>query len=269
MCVDGIVLGTDLQYTIDSTKTPGQKIFSLCPGERFSVLIAGAVSADSAKQLADIAQDSLLGKYRGTVPTLRQIKTCIEESLRVLYREHIDIAPASERRWMEVQLLVGIHSGMEMDMFYSHRTRLIRETHAKCLGIGLYFSNYALASLLAFTIHVEEAAPIVAYVISMAKNYVEGVGHGSDVHMLYENGEHDSLLKHECDEIERGFRSFMEAIPHIVASTNSETSPDDYLEGRFVALKEGFKQMRDTSTKMRERRRAQPRFFHPTPAPIS
>jgi hypothetical protein len=255
VCSNGVVLGTDLQYTTDdATKTPGQKMFWLCPGRPYSVLIAASGSPDSAKQVVELSEEAILSKYPDSIPTIRQIRACIEDSLREVYLGHIDTAPVNERAGMRCDLLVGIRVGREIQLLYSNRTRLIKEKDAKCFGIGLWFSNYALTQLLPLRPTLEVASQVVAYVIAMAKDYVEGVGHGSDIHTLHLDGTHDSLLLPEREEIEQAFRAAIKVLPHIVDCTDTDIVSDESVSLRADWLMKEIWKLRELHKKRKNRR---------------
>jgi hypothetical protein len=229
-------------------------MFWLCPGRPYSVLIAASGSPDSAKQVVELAEESILAKFPDSVPTPRNIRSCIEDALREVYFGHIDMAPANERAAMRCDLLVGIRVGQEVQLLYSNRTRLIKEKDTKAFGIGLYFSNYALSQLLPLIPTVEVASQIVAYVISLAKNYVEGIGHGSDIHMLRSNGVHDSFMLPEREDIERRFQELFRMVPHLISCVDPGSVMDENVSRRADWLMAEKWKLRDLQKKRQERR---------------
>jgi hypothetical protein len=253
MCDDGVVLGVDLQYTQDATKTPGQKMFWLCPGKPYSVLIAAAGNPDSAKEVAALSESSILATYPDSLPTTDQIKACIQAALKRVYFEHIDPAPVKERYGLQCDLLVGIRVGYDVSLFHSNRTLLVQDKDTKCLGIGLFFSNYALASMLPLMPSVDIAAQVVTYTIALAKDFVEGIGHGSDVHMLYSNGRHDSFTLPEQQEIESAFGVLFGNLQAAITCIDTDVVPDDGVALRAQWLGDAINNLRSLQRKRRTR----------------
>jgi hypothetical protein len=100
---------------------------------------------------------------------------------------------------------------------------------------------------------IEVASQVVAYVIGMAKIYVEGVGQGSDIHRLYYNGRHDSLTLPERMDVEREFVNLMNHFQELINCVDPTRIPDEGIAMRMEWLTADINKLRELQ-KERQRR---------------
>src|SRR5579885_2651687 len=65
-CIDGVVLGVDLQHTKEPIKISGAKLFPVMKyfnTGRFTVLIAGAGNSDSCKKFSQMMEEQLPDEF--------------------------------------------------------------------------------------------------------------------------------------------------------------------------------------------------------------
>lgn len=250
LCSDGVVLGADLQYSTDFIKTAGRKIFIVPSGPNYKIIVAGSGNSDSVKKCVEVIGDHLLDQ--DSSPTLRELKEQIEACLAKVYREHLDFAPEEQRRDLDCELILGVWMESQVYLFRTNRTMLIEEREYACVGMGLYLAHYALAQLLHLALSVDLGSQIVTHVIAASKDYIEGIGKGTDIHILRNDGFHESLIKPEKKKVEEQFEQLFKAFRGIVSCAETWNSQDT-LELWIAAIKRAVEALRNSQEEHRER----------------
>jgi hypothetical protein len=235
VCLDGIVVGVDLQYSTDFVKTAGRKIFVLKRSyetdTQCSIVIAAAGSPDSAKKIVERIEEVLPKQIE-----FSDLVDSIETALADVFGKHIDSAPESERNGLHVDLLVAARIGPHCKLYRSNRTMLIEEEHYACIGMGLYLGHYVIGMALPMLTSVNLASQVVAYTIAAAKDYIESVGKGSDIHILKSVGVHDSILKPERQEIELGFEEFFRCLRGVISTIDPDSASEETVKMHLTYL---------------------------------
>lgn len=244
LCDDGLVLGTDLQYTVGNAKWPGKKLWHFCPQIHPCIAISAAGNPNSAKRVIQNAEQTLLAECSGVRPTIGQIISNIEKALGDLYLNHIEPRPKEDQEDIKCWLLVAIRDGPGMRLFSNDRTQLIEEDDRVCTGSGFYFAYYALWLLLPDRPSVEVASQVVAYVIAVAKECADGVGAGSNVHMFYNGGRWDSLIIPERAKIETSFKEMLSELPRFIRCCDPRMTSDQEIDSCLSRMKEQMEKVR-------------------------
>lgn len=190
VCTDGVVLGTDLQYTGSYEKFPGKKLWQLCPERQGTIILTGAGNPTSIDHVKRIAETEI---RKGSGST-EDVIYALEAGLRSLYSLHIDVAPKESQSAMEVWIMLAMRDGSGFRLFHNDRSVLAGVERINCSGLGLYVGYTMLDLLLPKYCTVDLAAQIVAYVLAHSKEWSQDVGKGSNVHLLYDSGHWESLL---------------------------------------------------------------------------
>ncbi|MGA2214191.1 MAG: hypothetical protein ABSH31_13025 [Bryobacteraceae bacterium] len=256
MCLDGVVLAVDLQHTTDIVKTAGQKLFVLTPSYRpelnYSVIVAGARNADSVRKAVETMEETVSDRFSGRTPALKELKKALQDSLEIVFREHIDFAPPEERADLHFDLLIAIRIASSCHLFRTNRTMLIQEKSTACIGIGLYFANYAAEEFLVRNPTVEIAAQVATYIISRASTYIEGIGKGADIHVLRSDGRHYSFMKPERESVEQRFEKLFAAFRNLLRCVDVASTPDEGIQYWNNLVLQEITELRNLQTRRAE-----------------
>jgi 20S proteasome alpha/beta subunit len=194
-CFDGVVIATDSQYTLDIAKGRGQKIFPIPTNGHYALTIGGAGASDQIKWTVAEIERSLAKEIGARRTTSEEIREVIEAVLQRSYAAHVDTAPEDERVWLEYGLLIGIWTAHERTILYKSARTIVTEVaypNHVGLGIGSYLTDFVLAALFdkSWKLYVDEAASVSAYIVTAAKDHVEGCGGDTFVRILDDEG-HD------------------------------------------------------------------------------
>jgi hypothetical protein len=194
-CLDGVVIATDSQYTLDISKGRGQKIFPIPTNGYYAVTIGGAGASDQIKWTVSGIERSLAKEIGARHTTSEEVRQVIEAILRKSYAEHVDTAPEEEWSWLDYGLLIGVWTAHERTiLFKSSRTTVTEVAYPNHvgLGIGSYLTDFILAALFdkSWKLYVDEATSVSAYIVAAAKEHVEGCGGDTFVRVLDDDG-HD------------------------------------------------------------------------------
>ena len=218
-CLDGVVLGVDLEYTQVSSSMPGQKMFWLpkFDGANYFALVAASGNPDSTKTFIEYLDEEL--SLLGTVAEWKSLKRAIGASLKRVYLEHIDIAPRNERTDLGLDLLLALRVNNDTKMYRTNRTMLVEEEGTYVQGVGLYSGRPLVDLFLGYRpmISVGTASQIVTCIVSLAKEHTQYVGKGSDIHILPNQGLAYSILKPERKEIDEDFSDLISSLRSCIA----------------------------------------------------
>jgi hypothetical protein len=239
LCNGGAVIGVDLEYTQDWMSSSGQKIFWLPKylDSRYFVLIAAAGNPDSAKEFVAYLEEQFAERFPLHSASLREVKVAITDSLKHIWFEHIDSAPANERRGLACDFLIAIRVGTSVHLFRTNRTMMIAIKDWACLGSGLYLANYLVDRVLPRHPTTELAAQVVAHVIAAAKEHVQFVGKGSDIHILPNLGLSYGLSWDEQEKVEAGFISLFGAFRELIGCSDPDHASDALFNSRVETLR--------------------------------
>jgi 20S proteasome alpha/beta subunit len=229
-CQDGVVIATDSQYSLDISKSRGQKIFPIPSNGHYAITIGGAGGSDQIKwAVAEIGRS--LATEIGTRPTTTlEIQQTLEGVLKRSFAEHVDPAPSEERRWLDYGLLIAVWTAEEgARLFNSQRTVVVEVANPNyvSMGVGSYLAEYVLHAFFDRTwmLCVDEATAVSAYIVTMAKEYVEGCGGSTFVRVLDDRGHDVRLQKEEINNaveyFENLFRWTSTMREHLMISTRS------------------------------------------------
>ena len=166
-CSNGVVIATDSQYSLDISKTRGQKIFPIPTNGHYAVTIGGAGSSNMIKSTVTSIERSLAERV-GTRPTTSlEILGIIEEVLQRSFAEHVDPAPADERRWLDYSLLIGIWTPKERSLLFNTQRDVIvavgtRTTSPSASGLtwpSSYFRRYSTGRGCSHSTRRQPSAP--------------------------------------------------------------------------------------------------------------
>src|ERR1700683_2166386 len=101
VCEDGLVLGTDLQYTGSYEKFPGKKLWHICPERHPYIVLVGAGNPTSIDHVKRIGETEI----RKGFGAREDITYAFEIGLRSLYTLHIEPAPKEVQEKLEVWLM--------------------------------------------------------------------------------------------------------------------------------------------------------------------
>jgi hypothetical protein len=195
----------------------------------YQVLVAGSDNADSIRKAKEVVSEHLSERIPADAPrTIAEIKNVIEDALEHFLRRYVDWAPDPERNALHASLMFAIRAGFDCHLFRADRNMLIEEDRLVCLGSGAHMARYALELLLGDPIRpsLEVASQIVTYVVSAAKEHVDGVGKGTNLHRLHQDGTHDGISKPERDQLETKFDSFWRIFRQVVSCVDAELCDD-------------------------------------------
>jgi hypothetical protein len=254
LCSDGVVIGVDLEYTQDFMSSTGPKIFWLPKNldSRYFVLIAASGNPDSAKEFVEYLDSHLAERFPSGVATLKEIKVAIRDSLKRIWFEHIDSAPANERRGLACDFLIAIRVGTKINLFRTNRTMMPEIKDWACSGLGLYLANYLVDRILPRHPTTALAAQVVSHVIDAAKEHIQFVGKGSDIHVLPRVGLAYGLTEREKAEV--GFNNLFGAFRQIIGCADPADASDELLESRIARLKSAIETLRSDQTRRVESR---------------
>ncbi len=178
-CLDGVVIATDSQYTLDIAKGRGQKIFPIPTNGHYALTIGGAGASDQIKSTVAEIGRSLAKEIGARRTTNEEIRQVVEAVLQRSYSAHVDIAPEDERSWLDYGLLIGTWTPHERTILFKSARTIVTEVaypNHVGLGIGSYLTDFVLAALFdkSWKLYVDEAASVGAYVVTAAKDHVEG-----------------------------------------------------------------------------------------------
>jgi hypothetical protein len=246
MCDGGAVIGVDLEYTQDWMSSPGQKIFWLPKhlDSRYFVLIGAAGNPDSAKEFMTYLEEQLDERFPTHIASPKELKTTIRDSLKHIWFEHIDSAPANERRGLACDFLIALRVETSVYLFRTNRTMMISVKDWACLGAGLYLANYLVDRVLPRHPTTELAAQVVAHVIAAAKEHVQFVGKGSDIHILPRIGLSHGLGWAEREKVEAGFIQLFGAFRSLIGCADPADASDDLLNSRLASFRSVIEQLR-------------------------
>jgi 20S proteasome alpha/beta subunit len=211
-CSNGVVIATDSQYSLDISKTRGQKIFPIPTNGYYALTIGGAGGSDHIKWAVSEIERSLAREIGASHTSSTEIREIVESVLIRSYRDHVNPAPEEDRNFLEYGLLVGIWTPEERALlFRSSRTTLARveNPNSTTIGQGSYLSAYILHALFERTwlLTVDEASSVSAYIVQMAKEFVDFCGGSTFVRVLDDKG-HDVRLGE--DEVENAIEHYSE-----------------------------------------------------------
>jgi 20S proteasome alpha/beta subunit len=211
-CSNGVVIATDSQYSLDISKTRGQKIFPIPTNGYYALTIGGAGGSDQIKWAVSEIQHSLAKEIGARHTSSTEIREIVESVLIRSYRDHVNPAPEEEGNFLEYGLLIGIWTAKERSLlFRSSRTTLaqVENPNYTTIGQGSCLSAYILHALFERTwlLTVDEASSVGAYIVQMAKEFVDFCGGSTFVRVLDENG-HDVRLGK--DEVENAIEHYRE-----------------------------------------------------------
>ncbi|HEY6390147.1 MAG TPA: hypothetical protein VIX89_02645, partial [Bryobacteraceae bacterium] len=164
VCTDGVVLGTDLEYTGSYEKFPGPKLWRVCPELASYIALAGAGNPSSIDHVKRIAE----GEIRRSKGAVEDIIYAFEVGLRSLYTLHIDPSPKESQEALEVWILLAIQDGFRFRLFHNDRTVLAEVEKVNCSGLGLYVGYTLLERLLPKHCTTELTSQVVAYVLAVS-----------------------------------------------------------------------------------------------------
>lgn len=270
LCSDGVVLGTDLEYTQQYAAMPGQKMFWLPEiiGAGYFVLIAVAGNPDSAKTFVDTLSVVLSDRFPDGAALLRDIKGAIRDGLRHMWLEHIDAAPANERSDLQCDLLIAVRAESGCHLFRTNRTMLVEEKFSACHGVGMYVARLLTDLLLGWGCSptVELASQVIAYTIKAAKDHIQYVGKGSDIHILPQSGLAYSLLSPERKIVENHFDELFAGLRNLLACVDGTDVSVDQIESRLDGIKNSVLKLKEDQLNRVERRLRMKSRRSPTPS---
>jgi 20S proteasome alpha/beta subunit len=256
-CYDGVVLGVDGQLSVDNAKLTTQKITWFFPFSDYQLVFAAQGHGDPSRLAIDLIRKTLSAQVHRHL-TVSEITAYISSCLDFIYRNHIDAAPsADERSWLNFSLLIAIRQERSAQLFRTNRDMVVpinpRPHPWWCLGVGTEFANYALSLLLDPHCSAEVAAQVVAYIIGEANELVEGVGKGTDVHVLQNDGTHWSFSAPDIRQLENEFSEFFLSLRDIVSCVDTETVGDSTAKLRLAYLEQKIFSMRSSQRLRKER----------------
>jgi 20S proteasome alpha/beta subunit len=260
LCDGGAVLGVDLEYSQDFLSSPGQKMFWFPStlDTNYFLLIAAAGNSDSAKTFIDLLSVELPTRFPTKKASLSELKSSIKKVLRELCGEHIDFAPASQRESLACDFIIAMRVDHSVRLFRTNRTMIVEEQRWVCLGAGLYLAHYLMDLVLVPHPSIELATQVVTHVIATAKEHIQSVGKGSDIHFLPYSGFADSLIRPEIIQIEERFAALSNALRDVIACADPGSITDERMARKFSALNNCIETLRaDELERIKDRARRQ------------
>jgi hypothetical protein len=137
-CLDGVVISTDSQYTLDVAKGRGQKIFPIPTNGHYALTAGGAGASDQIKWTVAEIERSLAKEIGARRTTSEEIREVVEAVLQRSYAAHVDTAPEDERGWLEYGLVIGVWTAHERTiLFKSARTIVTEVAYPNHVGMGI------------------------------------------------------------------------------------------------------------------------------------
>jgi 20S proteasome alpha/beta subunit len=260
-CADGIVLAVDSQYGDGVSKTSGQKIFSICQTERYSVTLAGAGHVGMTKRAVSKFTSLLHEKVSEEATTIVELQSILEDALCEVHTKHIYSAPADERVVLDFWLLVAAWTPSSGSVLFRTDVTAANLIHGSdCIGVGLYLGKYLIDLLCAYspTMYVEDVKPIAAYIIKCAKENVDGCGLHTFVRVLTSNGIDERVQKEEIIDAETYFESLFSSLRLFTrGALNVNVPPNDpgVLSESFRIAADQFRKKQAKRIEAREARR--------------
>ncbi len=264
-CVDGIVLAADSQYSGGVAKTSGQKIFPICQNARYSVTLAGAGHVGTTKRTVDHFTILLNEKIGNRDTTIGEIRGVLEDALCAVHEKHVYPAPASVQSILDFWLLMAVWTPTQSGLFRSDVTAVNQIHGADCIGIGSFLGNYLIDTFCEYSplMHVEDVKPIAAYIIKSAKDYVDGCGLNTFVHVLTDKGIAERVPQDEIKDAEDCYTSLFKSVRQSMWGPLNVKVPAGDLASISDSFAAAINEFRESQTKRirvreaREQQRAQ------------
>ena len=235
-CVDGVVLGVDLQYTKEPFKNTGPKLFPLKKyynKNTYSVLVAGSGNPESCKKFADMMEQDLPDDF-----SFSDFIIHAESIIGEFNQHYIFPMPQESRKDYSCDLLIAVRVDRECRLYGVNGLMLVRHEQPVCTGEGSYLADYLLENLLPKGfITVEAAAQFMVHAINSSKNYITSVGKGTSVHILRDDGRHYSLLKPDRAGIELYFQELFDAFARLMYCCDVESASNESVEIHIGSLR--------------------------------
>lgn len=252
-CMDGVVIGVDLQYTKEPFKTAGPKLFPLYKyydGKTYSVLIAGVGNSISAKKIVELFDESLPDDF-----TFADFVAYAESILLAFHERYIVPLTAGDTRY-DSQLMFGVRINRESRLYVANGLMVAQQKEPVCMGEGYYIGDYLLEVFLPKpSLTVEAASQFMAYAIHAAKDYITSVGKGTSIHVLREDGTHTGVLLPERKKIEEDFGSLFKTFSDFLKCCDTDMEPDEVVTIYTDALRRAMDAIRKSDIERQELRR--------------
>lgn len=213
-CKDGIVLAVDSQYTGGIGKTSGPKIFTVHASDNCAVTIAAAGSAALAKRAVREFKQLLDTRIGSKATSIEELSGLMEDALCAVHAKHVYPAPPNERQVLDFWLLAAFWTPAGHALFRTDVTAVTPVAARSCIGIGSYLGDYLCDLMwnnppLTF---VEDVIPIAAHIIKCAKDYIDGCGLNTFIHVLTQDGLDERKSQQEIQDGEEFFESVFRSI---------------------------------------------------------
>lgn len=234
LCRNGIVLGTDTQYTTGGfLKTFGPKIFKVAKRADVAVILAGAGRVPFMKTAVERIGRAV--EQLPADPSAESVKEAAEDALLKFYTRHIYPAPKDIRPSFE--LLVGSWTVEGLHLYKSDLTNLVPVAEYGFLGIGEYVACHALELIRGSDIGIEQGKCVAAYSIKAAKDYADACGKETKIWTLDDGGEIQQLSAQEICDIEQYCDGLEQSMQFLLLGLDVE----DLSEPEFDILVDSFR----------------------------
>jgi 20S proteasome alpha/beta subunit len=213
-CSDGIALAADSQFTAGGSKRHGRKIFPISSTPEYSVAIAGAGAVPEIERAAREIRSRLVKRVGTKATTTSEVKDIIEDWLQGVYTNDVGM-----------RLLVAAWARKDgLALLKTERTNVVHadlgvDPYA-CVGEGGLIAGYLIAFLSRPGMLIEEAKPLAAYIVSNAKQYVDGCGGRTSMQILRKGGAIHKVRIDEIVDAENYFERLFKNVRYLLHAVN-------------------------------------------------
>lgn len=260
-CVDGVVLAADSQYSDGTAKLSGSKIFPIPSNGYYALTIAGSGGVQSIKGIVREIEKRLQNDIGANTASISDLRGSVENALGSYYPKHIDSAPKNKRQDLEAQLLIAMWIPKHgTRLFETYRIGLTEVQVHRSIGFGSYLVEY-LKDLFfppGLPLPVNLAKPLAAYMVAMAKKYVEYCGGWTSVRALLKDGSDDGVWRPEIRLSEKYIKDLFQSLAYIWGylgamppSVDIDMEPwAKLVKDRLAEFKRQQKECRDAQTNL-------------------
>lgn len=177
VCINGLVLCADTEMT-GNVRSGGQKAWYRHDSES-SIALVGAGSA----ALIRMIRNRLFERINPDT-SLRDAEIVIEQTLRMVYKDHIDNDPTND---LDVAVLVGVRHRRQCKLFEHDRTVVADVDNFASVGTGGGIADYLSVALFERST-VLAASTFASYVLQQCKRFAPNCGGESHIILMPSDG---------------------------------------------------------------------------------
>jgi 20S proteasome alpha/beta subunit len=215
-CDDGVVLGTDTQYTA-TWKTKGEKLFEVTGRQGLRLCIAGAGHVSHIRKAVQIMRAAVTNTSGDL--DLDGVIEITEDTLKTIYSKYIDTYPGAEGEKPHLCLLVGMWSSRSgLALLETERTTANPVDDYAVVGSGGSLAQYIVDTVRGYNKSVAQTKLLALYTLKAAKDYDLFSGNETRLKTLHEDGKIETAGAEEIRNAEDYFVDLFSSI-HFILTT--------------------------------------------------